>query len=120
VLVKGRLKRPGGNLSESTLRSTALLATGEGREGAPGAAAPAAQEQAAAPDIGPVEPDVIATVESASTAGEKPAAEPPAAKPEQQAAAATAEDVEVLDIETLVDLRDTAGDHQNEGEKPKK
>lgn len=120
VLVKGRLKRSGASLSESTLRSTSLLATGEGKETGAGAAAhtPAAAEPAA-PDIGPVEQDVIATVDAAPPEAEKPA-KAENAKAEQKGDAAAAEDVEVLDIETLVDLRDTAGDHEPESGKGKK
>jgi len=125
VLVKGRLKRPGaGGMSESTLRSTSLFSAGEGREAGSGAAAaPAARDQEAVPDIGSTESDVIATVEPAPGAAETPAEKQPAAPAAGKAEkgpAATAEDVEVLDIETLVDLRDTAGDHESEGGKGKK
>lgn len=122
-MIKGRTKKAGTAASEPALRSS-------GVSPAPVAASGAVQS-AAAPKAGakPVAreatiDDVFAVVESSLMADETVVGQPPIALPSQAPATppkapapkhAHGEDVEVLDIETLVDLRDASGDTGKKG-----
>ncbi len=104
-MVTARLKKkPAATLSDSALRRTGMFSPSA-------TSAPPAPSDEPAPDIGPArrEEDVIATVDAVE--GDTVGLEPAPAKEETEVHDAT-DDIEVLDIETLVDLRGAGDEHK--------